>query len=90
MPTVITWVRTNRIQRPSREKRGASSLRSLAGGVVSRRTVAPLGESSQIERCWIPNCASVVRGPAAAASTDPDGAQVGETQLRWVAGAIVR
>jgi hypothetical protein len=55
VPTVITRVRTNRIQRPSREKRGASSLRSLAGGSVSRRMAAPLGESSQIERCWIPN-----------------------------------
>ena len=89
-PAGITWLRTNRIQRPSREKRGASSLRSRVGGLVSCRTTVPSGRSSQIERCSTPNSAFSVFGPAAAVSMVPDGAHAGETQLSFDADSIVR
>ena len=90
LPSVITWLRTNRIQRPSREKWGASSLRLLAGGMVSRRGCVPSGDRSQIDRFWRPNSEWVLLGPAAAASSEPDGAQAGETQLSRVPAVIVR
>src|SRR5579884_2482955 len=86
----IRRVRTNMTQRPSAEKRGASSESNRAGGLVSLRTGLPSGRSSQIERCCCPKPTGALLGPAAAASRRPEGAHDGDTQLSGPARLIVR